>query len=127
VVPAAVTIAILLNPNFAPALANAREAENAARAVGREIVFFNAASESEIDTAFVGVAQLGSRALLVGSDPNPHRRSWAWFRAAEGTHLAPPFKCRFDLDQYQPPSPCPGRISTARPHPFPYFMFRSAS
>src|SRR3954467_2784749 len=69
VVPGTATIAILLNPNFAPALANAREAENAARAVGREIVFFNAASESEIDTAFVGVAQLGSRALLVGSDP----------------------------------------------------------
>jgi putative ABC transport system substrate-binding protein len=69
VVPGTATIAILLNPNFAPALANAREAENAARAVGREIVFFNAASESEIDTAFVGVAQLGSRALLVRLRP----------------------------------------------------------
>jgi putative ABC transport system substrate-binding protein len=69
VVPAAVTIAILLNPNFAPALANGREAEVAARALGKEIVVFNAANESEIDTAFAGVAQLGSRALLVGSDP----------------------------------------------------------
>ena len=68
-VPAAATIAILLNPNFAPALANGREAEGAARAIGKEIVVFNAASESEIDTAFAGVAQLGSRALLVGSDP----------------------------------------------------------
>ena len=68
-VPAAVTIAILLNPNFAPALANGREAEVAARALGKEIVVFNAANESEIDTAFAGVAQLGSRALLVGSDP----------------------------------------------------------
>ena len=46
-----------------------REAEGAARAVGQEIVVFNAANESEIDTAFAGVAQLGSRALLVGSDP----------------------------------------------------------
>jgi putative tryptophan/tyrosine transport system substrate-binding protein len=69
VVPAAVPIAILLNPNFAPALANAREAEGAARAVGKEIVVFNAASESEIDTAFARVAQIGSGALLVGSDP----------------------------------------------------------
>jgi putative tryptophan/tyrosine transport system substrate-binding protein len=69
VVPAAVTIAILLNPNFAPALANGREAEVAARALGKEIVVFNAANESEIDTAFAGVAQSGSRALLVGSDP----------------------------------------------------------
>ena len=69
VVPAAMTIAILLNPNFAPALANGREAEVAARALGKEIVVFNAANESEIDTAFAGVAQLGSRALLVGSDP----------------------------------------------------------
>jgi ABC-type uncharacterized transport system substrate-binding protein len=69
VVPAAATIAILLNPNFAPALANGREAESATRAVGKDIVVFNAASESEIDTAFVGVAQLASHALLVGSDP----------------------------------------------------------
>jgi putative ABC transport system substrate-binding protein len=69
VVPAAVTIAILLNPNFAPALANGREAEVAARALGKEIIVFNAASEREIDTAFDGVAQLGAHVLLVGSDP----------------------------------------------------------
>ena len=69
VVPAAVTIAILLNPNFAPDLANGREAEVAARALGKEIVVFNAASESEIDTAFAGVTHLGSHVLLVGSDP----------------------------------------------------------
>ena len=83
VVPAEVTIAILLNPNFAPALANGREAEAAARAVGKEIVVFNAANESEIDTAFAGVAQLGSRARL--SAPTHTltagaSKSWRWPR-----------------------------------------------
>jgi hypothetical protein len=32
---------------------------------------------------------------MLGCFTNPHCRSWAWFLAAEGTHLAPPFKCRF--------------------------------
>jgi putative tryptophan/tyrosine transport system substrate-binding protein len=60
---------VLVNPHFAPAVANAREAEAAARAGGKGVVIFNAATESEIETAFGRMMQGRSSALLVGSDP----------------------------------------------------------
>jgi putative tryptophan/tyrosine transport system substrate-binding protein len=67
VVPAASSIAVLTNPNFAPAAANAREAQ---RAAGRVAVgLFEARTASEIDTAFVQITQARPGALLVGSDP----------------------------------------------------------
>jgi putative tryptophan/tyrosine transport system substrate-binding protein len=68
-VPAASSIVVLVNPHFAPAVANAREAEAAARAGGKGVVIFNAATESEIETAFGRMMQERSSALLVGSDP----------------------------------------------------------
>jgi putative ABC transport system substrate-binding protein len=68
-VPGASSIALLLNPHFAPAVANAREAEAAARAVGKTVVIFHAASESEIDAAFGALVRGQFGALLVGSDP----------------------------------------------------------
>jgi putative tryptophan/tyrosine transport system substrate-binding protein len=68
-VPAVSSIAVLVNPHFAPAVANAREAEAAARAVGKGVVIFNAATESEIETAFARMTQDYYGALLVGSDP----------------------------------------------------------
>src|SRR5262245_30278097 len=68
-VPAASSIALLLNPHFAPGVANAREAEGAAHAVGKTVVIFHASSESEIETAFGKMMESRSEALLVGSDP----------------------------------------------------------
>jgi putative ABC transport system substrate-binding protein len=68
-VPAASTIAMLLNPNFAPAVVSARESETAARAIGKEVVIFNARSDAEIETAFAKIVRARSGALLVGSDP----------------------------------------------------------
>jgi putative tryptophan/tyrosine transport system substrate-binding protein len=68
-VPAATTLAVLLNPNFAAAVANVRESEAAARAVGKEVVIFNASSDTEIETAFANIVQTRCRALLVGADP----------------------------------------------------------
>jgi ABC-type uncharacterized transport system substrate-binding protein len=68
-VPAASSIVVLVNPHFAPAVANAREAEAAARAGGTGVVIFNAATESEIETAFARMMQERASALLVGSDP----------------------------------------------------------
>jgi putative ABC transport system substrate-binding protein len=55
-IPAAASVAVLVNPNFAPAVANAQEAEAAARR-GKDVVIFNAGSQSEIDTAFAQMAQ----------------------------------------------------------------------
>jgi putative ABC transport system substrate-binding protein len=50
---------------------NLREA---ARSMGRKIHILNAASEREIDAAFVNFAPLGVRGLLVSADPLFNRR-----------------------------------------------------
>jgi putative ABC transport system substrate-binding protein len=68
-VPAATTVAVLSNPNFAAAVANVRESEAAARAIGKEVVIFNASSDAEIETAFVNIVQARPGAMLVGPDP----------------------------------------------------------
>jgi putative tryptophan/tyrosine transport system substrate-binding protein len=69
VVPAASSIAVLTNPNFAPAVSNARAAQLAAGRVGKSVALFEARTASEIDTAFVQMTQARPGALLVGSDP----------------------------------------------------------
>jgi putative tryptophan/tyrosine transport system substrate-binding protein len=68
-IPAASTIAVLLNPNFAPAVVNLQESEVAARAAGRTVVAFHASRDDEIETAFARIIQMRPGALLVGSDP----------------------------------------------------------
>jgi uncharacterized membrane protein YbhN (UPF0104 family) len=60
---------VLVNPNLAPAMANANQAEAAARAIGKQVIVFKAASESEIDAAFESMAQARAGALLVAADP----------------------------------------------------------
>jgi putative ABC transport system substrate-binding protein len=68
-VPAATTVAVLSNPNFAAAVANVRESESAARAIGKEVVIFNASSDTEIETAFANIVQARPGALLILADP----------------------------------------------------------
>jgi putative tryptophan/tyrosine transport system substrate-binding protein len=68
-VPAATSVAVLLNPNFAAAVVNARESEAAARTIGKKVTIFNASSDAEIETAFAKIVQARSGALLVGADP----------------------------------------------------------
>jgi ABC-type uncharacterized transport system substrate-binding protein len=68
-VPAATTVAVLSNPNFPAAVANVRESEVAARAIGKEVMIFNAGSDAEIETAFTNIVQAQPGALLVGADP----------------------------------------------------------
>ena len=69
IVPSASTVAVLLNPNFAPALASVRESQVGARAIGKEITIFEARSETEIETAFAKIVQARPGALLVAADP----------------------------------------------------------
>lgn len=69
VVPAASPVALLSNPNFAPAAANMREAQITLRRVGKDFIIFDARTEGEIDAAFAQMAQVRPGALLVGSDP----------------------------------------------------------
>jgi putative ABC transport system substrate-binding protein len=68
-VPAVSSIAVLVNPNFPPAQANAREAETAARAVGKQVAVVKAGTDGEIDAAFAAMAQMSAGALLVAADP----------------------------------------------------------
>jgi putative ABC transport system substrate-binding protein len=68
-VPAASTVAVLLNPNFAAAVVSVQESQAAARAIGKEIAIFNARSETEIETAFARIVQARPGALLVAADP----------------------------------------------------------
>ena len=68
-VPNATAIAMLVNPNFPIALAEARGVEAAARPQGMQIYVPNAHTESEIDTAFTTIVEQRAAALIVGTDP----------------------------------------------------------
>ena len=65
-VPKAAIIAVLMDPNFATELP---AVEGAGRALGRQILGVNAASEHELDAAFSQIVQAGAGALLVGGGP----------------------------------------------------------
>jgi putative ABC transport system substrate-binding protein len=68
-IPTALLIAVLVNPNFSPAAANAREVEAAARVTRQKILLLKADSESGIDAAFATIGQMRPGALLVAADP----------------------------------------------------------
>jgi putative ABC transport system substrate-binding protein len=68
-VPNATAIAMLVNPNFPIALAEARGVQAAARPQGMQIYVPNAHTESEIDTAFTTIVEQRAAALIVGTDP----------------------------------------------------------
>jgi putative tryptophan/tyrosine transport system substrate-binding protein len=63
-------LAMLINPKYAPAAAEAAETENAARALGHRLSVFKASSESGIEAAFATLAQQRPDALIVGADPS---------------------------------------------------------
>ena len=67
-VPDAPAIAILINPNYAPALDEMRDVQAAARSLGLQINVLNASAESQIDTAFATVAEQRAT-LIIGTDP----------------------------------------------------------
>ena len=68
-IPTDPSIAMLVNPHFPPAAASVREAEAAARAIGKRISVFSAGTENEIDAAFAAVARAQVQALIVAADP----------------------------------------------------------
>ena len=68
-VPKASVIVLLLNPERATAEPQAREAQQAARALGQQLHIVRVRTEQEIDAAFATFGQLRPGALLVGSDP----------------------------------------------------------
>jgi putative tryptophan/tyrosine transport system substrate-binding protein len=69
VVPAAKTIAVLLNPTSPAFDTQSKGLQAGARASGLEIVILTAASQQDIDQAFTTLGRMQVGALLVGSDP----------------------------------------------------------
>jgi putative ABC transport system substrate-binding protein len=67
--PNAMAIAMLINPNFPVAVTEVRDVLNAARALGMQINVLKASTESEIDAAFATIVQQRSDALVIGTDP----------------------------------------------------------
>ena len=68
-VPKANTIAALVNPKFRAAEIRATAVRSAASELGLQLAVSNASSEGEIGTAFATMAERGTDALIVTSDP----------------------------------------------------------
>src|SRR5262249_4448220 len=66
-VPKASIIAVLRDPNGAEVESRSRDLEEAARAIGRQILMVNAANEREFHAAFAKVVQEGAGGLLIPS------------------------------------------------------------
>ncbi len=67
-VPTATVIGMLVNPHFPDAETQAREAQDAAHALGLQLYIVHASSEDEVDTAFATFPTQHIGALLVGND-----------------------------------------------------------
>ena len=68
-IPNAITIAMLVNPNFPLASSEVRDVQASARSLGLQTDILNASTERDIDEAFANIAQRRSSALIVGTDP----------------------------------------------------------
>lgn len=69
VMPAAHTIAVLLNPTSPSFDTQSKDLQAGAHASGLEIVILTAASQQDIDQAFSTLGRMQAGALLVGDDP----------------------------------------------------------
>src|SRR3954470_1679127 len=68
IVPSATVIGVLINPSSATLETVLRDSPPAARSLGIQLVFLNASTVQEIDTAFEAIAQQGITALAVTND-----------------------------------------------------------
>jgi ABC-type uncharacterized transport system substrate-binding protein len=66
-VPKTAVVAVLIDPNLPDVETELKDAEEAGRAIGRQMLIVKVANEGEINTAFATVIQAGAGALLVGS------------------------------------------------------------
>ena len=68
-VPKAVTIATLVNPNFPDEERQLGHAQDAASKIGVRLLVLNTGTESDIDNAFAELVQQRASGLLIGADP----------------------------------------------------------
>jgi putative ABC transport system substrate-binding protein len=66
--PAATAIALLVNPANVLSQSETKDVEDAARSLGVRLQVLNASTESQIDAAFAGLAELRAAALMVSVD-----------------------------------------------------------
>ena len=67
--PGVALVGALVNPNFPPAAQQARDLEDAARAIGQRIVIARASTDEELEAAFAFLVREGIGSLLVTGDP----------------------------------------------------------
>jgi putative ABC transport system substrate-binding protein len=67
--PGVVLVGALVNPNFPSAARQAQQIEDAARAVGPQIILAKASVDNELDEAFASLVRARVGALLVTADP----------------------------------------------------------
>jgi putative tryptophan/tyrosine transport system substrate-binding protein len=68
-IPTAPTIFMLANPSNPSSQQTIKDAQEAARAIGRQLVVQSASTEDELDATFDRLAQQHASALLVDTDP----------------------------------------------------------
>ena len=68
-VPNALTIAVLINPNYSEAKAQSQEVQAAAAQIGLKSIVLMASTERDIDDAIASLVQQGAGALVVTLDP----------------------------------------------------------
>ena len=66
--PASSSLAILLNPSSPQAQTQEREAQRAARVIGRQVLVLKAGTQREIEEVFAALVRERAGALLVGAD-----------------------------------------------------------
>jgi putative tryptophan/tyrosine transport system substrate-binding protein len=69
IVPVVRIVGLLVNPNSPTAVPTIRNAEDAARAKGVQLVILKASTESEIDAAFAALTDSRADAVIVSPDP----------------------------------------------------------
>jgi putative tryptophan/tyrosine transport system substrate-binding protein len=68
-VPKAATIALLVNPNTTETESERTDVQNAAQALGQQLIVFDVTSGRDIEAAFTAFVQRGVGGLLVGTGP----------------------------------------------------------
>jgi ABC-type uncharacterized transport system substrate-binding protein len=68
-VPNARLVAMLINPDYPPHIADAVEVQSAAQGIGRQLLVLKASNPQAIDSAFGTLREQQAGALLVGGDP----------------------------------------------------------
>jgi putative tryptophan/tyrosine transport system substrate-binding protein len=69
IAPKARVVALLFNPNVPDSARQPADTQEAARALGLELLVLNASTDTEIDSAFATLQQRGAGALVIGGDP----------------------------------------------------------